>query len=338
MQSLTKSIVADALDAALGEQPKGPGVLVGLITADGLLATRPAGFASLDSVDPLSDRTAFYVASVSKQFTAASILLAADDGLLSLDDCLRAYLPELPDWADDIRVEHLLSHSAGLPEYLELIEGSGRSILEPFGDNLILEVLAASDGPIFDVGSQVSYSNTGYVLLGMVVRRATGLSLRRFADHRLFGPLGMVDTRFRDDYKERIPNLADGHVVVDDQVVRFHSCFDRVGDGGVVSTLADWANWESTLLGQREPWYSLSERLAAPFVSSDGSVSSWRAGVVVEEVAGETAILTGGTGFGYRAFNARLPIAAFSVCCLSNVETADVRGVSMRVAETLGSS
>jgi CubicO group peptidase (beta-lactamase class C family) len=132
----------------------------------------------------------------------------------------------------------------------------------------------------------VSYSNTGYVLLAMVVRIATGLALRNFAAERVFAPLGMTETRYRDDHRQRIPRLADGHVVVNDQVVRFESCFDRVGDGGVISTLADWAIWESTLLGRRDPWYSLPERLAAPFVLRDDSVSSWRAGVVVEEIAG----------------------------------------------------
>lgn len=335
VQRLTQANAAEVLEATLDEQPSGPGMLVGVITRNGLLESRPAGFAALDSVEPLSDSTAFYLASVSKQFTAACILLASNDGCFSLDDRLRVFLPELPEWADDVGVEHLLSHSAGLPDYGELIEASGRSILEPFGDELILEVLTATDGPTFEPGSQVSYSNTGYVLLAMVVRSATGLSLRDFAAERVFGPLAMVDTRYRDDHRERIPQLADGHVVVDDRVVRFQSCFDRVGDGGVISTLADWAIWESTLLARREPWFSLSERLAAPFVLRDGSVSSWRAGVVVEEVAGETAILTGGTGFGYRAFSARLPVAAFSICCLSNLETADARGLSMHIAEAL---
>lgn len=338
MQQLTKSNAAEVLEASVEERPSGPGVLVGIVSGDGLFAMKSAGFAALDSEEPLGDSTAFYIASVSKQYTAACILLAADDDCLSLDDRLGAFLPQLPAWADDIRIEHLLSHTAGLPDYGELIEASGRSILEPFGDDLILEVLAASDGPTFEVGSRVSYSNTGYVLLAMVVRSATGMSLRRFAAERVFGPLGMVDTRYRDDHRERIPRLANGHVVVGDRVVRFQSCFDRVGDGGVISTLVDWAIWESTLLGRRGRWYSLSERLAAPYVLPDGSVSNWRAGVVVEEIAGETATLTGGTGFGYRAFSIRLPTAAFSVCCLSNLETADVRGLSVRIAEALRSS
>lgn len=336
MRRRMRSDAAKLLQATLQEQPNGPGVIVGVVTADGLLATRSAGRTGLDSLESLDDRSAFYIASVSKQYTAACILLAADDGRLSLDDRLATFLPSLPAWSDDIRVEHLLSHSAGLPDYGELIEASGRSILEPFGDDLIVEVLAASDGPTFDAGTQVSYSNTGYVLLAMVVRIATGLSLRNFAAERVFAPLGMTETRYRDDHRERIPRLADGHVVVNDQVVRFESCFDRVGDGGVISTLADWAIWESTLLGRRHPWYPLSERLAAPFVLRDGSVSSWRAGVVVEEIAGETATLAGGTGFGYRAFSARLPKAGFSVCCLSNLETADVRGLSLDIAEALG--
>jgi CubicO group peptidase (beta-lactamase class C family) len=335
MRAVRSEEAASALDGALKESSSGPGAIVGVVTSGGLLTTKSAGTTTIDSGEPLGERTAFYIASVSKQYTAACVLLAADDGRLSLGDRLTAFFPELPSWAHEVRIEHLLSHSAGLPDYGQLIEASGRSLLEQFGDDLILEALGASSGPAFKPGSEVSYSNTGYVLLGTIIQLATGLSLRNYASARVFGPLNMVDTRYRDDYRESIRRLAVGHVVRDGEVVRFESCFDRVGDGGVVSTLSDWAIWEATLLARLEPWYSLDERLAAPFTLDDGSVSSWRAGVVVEQIAGETAILTGGTGLGYRAFSARLPIAGFSVCCLSNIETSDVKGLSLRIVEAI---
>jgi CubicO group peptidase (beta-lactamase class C family) len=328
--------VSTLLATALEDQPafNSSGAVIGVITPVGLLEWQSSG-PSTGKTDALNEKSVFYIASVSKQFTAACVFLAAADGAISTDDQLSRFVPNLPAWANDVRISNLLGHSAGLPDYGKLIEATGRSFLDPFDDDLILDVLVTSAGPSFEPGSAVEYSNTGYVLLGIVLKVATGESLRRFATRRLFGPLGMTDTWYRDDYREEIVRLVDGHVMEGGQVKPFESCFDRVGDGGVVSTLADWSIWESTLLAKREPWFTLSQKLADPFALTDGSISSWRSGVVIEVVGSEVATLAGGTGFGYRAFSARFPVAGFSVCCLSNLETADVRGASLRVAEQL---
>lgn len=182
-------------------------------------------------------------------------------------------------------------------------------------------------------GEAFAYSNTGYWLLGMALGRATGMTLRLFAEEHIVGPLGMSATWFRDDHREQVPRLAVGHIAPG--VPHPPSCFDRVGDGGVVSTLSDLARWESVLLRDVEPWHGLVARISAPAPLNDGSIPKWRAGVVLEDVAGRHAVLVGGTFLGYRAFGARLPQEHLAVIALADLETADVRGAAFRVVDSL---
>lgn len=279
----------------------------------------------------VDEQGAFYVASVSKVFTALCVMMAADRGLLALDDDIRAFVPELPAWASGATLRHLLWHTAPLPDYQALLETAG---FDPHGvltDELILGVLAAHDRPGSTPGEAFAYSNTGYWLLGVALGRATGMTLRLFAEKHVFRPLGMSATWFRDDHRELVPGLAVGHIAPG--VPHPASCFDRVGDGGVVSTLRDLARWESVLLGHVEPWHGLVERISAPVPLNDGSIPNWRAGVVLEDLAGRHAVLVGGTFLGYRAFGARLPQEHLAVIALADLETADVRGAGLRVMD-----
>ena len=300
------------------------GLVVGVVSTEGLVATAARG---------VPEHSAFYIASVSKAFTAMCLMIAADHRVLSLDDDIRGIVPELPAWQAGTTVRHLLWHTAPLPHYGQLLEASG---VDPHGvltDELILDVLAAHDRPASAPGENFAYSNTGYWLLGVALGRATGRTLRDFADEHLFGPLGMSATWFRDDYREQVPNLAVGHIAPG--IPHPASCFDRVGDGGVVSTLRDLARWESAVLRHHEPWHGLVERISAPVPLTDGSVPNWRAGVVLEDVCGQHAVLVGGTALGYRAFGARLPDERLTMFVLADLETANVRGAAYRVIDAL---
>ena len=298
------------------------GLVVGVVSPKGLVASTARG---------LDEETAFYIASVSKAFTAMCLMIAADRGALALDDDIREFVPELPAWTAGATVRHLLWHTAPLPDYRELLEASG---IDPHGvltDELILRVLAAHDRSGPSPGEAFAYSNTGYWLLAVVLGRATGTTLRLFAEEHVFGPLGMSATWFRDDYREEVPKLAVGHIAPG--VPHPASCFDRVGDGGVVSTLHDLARWESAVLRHEEPWRGLVERISAPVPLDDGSIPNWRAGVVLEEVSGHPAVLVGGTFLGYRALGARLPDKHLAVFVLADHETANVRGAAFRVID-----
>jgi CubicO group peptidase (beta-lactamase class C family) len=300
------------------------GLLVGVVGKDGLVASAARG---------VDERSAFYIASVSKAFTAMCVMIAGDDGALSLDDDIRQFVPELPAWTTKATVRHLLWNTAPLPDYQELLQASGIDRHGVLTDELILEVLAAHHPSASTPGQSFACSNTGYWLLGVALGRATGTTLRLFAQQHVFGPLRMSATWFRDDYREQVPNMAVGHIAPG--TPHGASCFDRVGDGGVVSTLHDLARWESAVLRHDEPWHGLMERISAPVPLNDGSIPNWRAGVVLEEVFGHHAILVGGTFLGYRAFGARLPDMNVAVYVLADLETANVRGAAFNVIHAL---
>jgi CubicO group peptidase (beta-lactamase class C family) len=299
-------------------------LVVGVVGVDGLVASAASG---------VDEQSSFYLASVSKAFTAMCLMVAADHGALSLDDDIRAFVPELPVWTAGATLRHLLWHTAPLPDYQDLLQASRVDVHGPLTDERILEVLAAHDRPPATPGEEFAYSNTGYWLLAVALGRATGTTLRLFAEREIFGPPGMSATWYRDDYREQVPKMAVGHI--EPGIPHPVSCFDRVGDGGVVSTLHDLARWESAVLRQDEPWHGLIDRISAPVPLNDGSIPNWRAGVVLEEVSGHHAVLVGGTFLGYRALGIRLPDRHLAVFVLADLETADVRGTAFRVIDAI---
>lgn len=300
------------------------GLVVGVVSTEGLVASAARG---------LTEQSAVYIASVSKAFTAMCVMIAADRGALSLDDDIRAIIPELPAWPAAATVRHVLWHTAPLPDYVAVLEASG---IDPHGEltnELILDLLAAHEWPASAPGDAFRYSNTGYWLLGVALERSTRTPLRNFAQEYVFGPLGMTATWFRDDCRQQAPNMAVGHVAPG--VPHPASCFDRVGDGGVVSTIDDLAHWASAVFRHEHPWHGLTEQISAPVPLNDGSIPHWRAGVVLEEICGQQATLVGGTALGYRAFGALLAAKRLAVIVLADLETADVRGAASRVVEQL---
>ena len=231
-----------ALDRAAPSESDGPALVVGVVTSDGLVDASAWGLASLEHRVSASESTVFYVASLSKQFTALCILLAADRGELRLDHPLARWLPELPVWAQTVDLTHLLWHTAGLPEYLDLVVSAGRSPDDVLTQERILEWIADVPELAFPPGAQCVYSNTGYWLLALVLGRATGTSLRAFAHHYVFEPLGMLSSCFHDDRLEVIPNLAEGYAASEaGSCRRRRTCFEQVGDGGLVTSLCDLA-------------------------------------------------------------------------------------------------
>lgn len=339
MLAIDSSSARRALGAALpvGVGSASPGLIVSVVAADGLLASSASGLASLEHNVPVAESTVFYLASTSKQFTAACVLLAADLGRLSCSDRLRTHVPELPEWADEITIDHLMSHSAGLPEYGDLIVARGQSTDAPLTDEAILDLLVARGELVYPPGTRCEYSNTAFWLLGVVTGRATGTSLRTFGNQHLFQPLGMQHTWYRDDRWEVIANLAEGYMPVDQDAGyrRWRTCFDRVGDGGVVSSISDLARWESAALSNGSTWSALCERLAKPRPLLDRTVSDWRAGLLVGAHRGHAVVMAGGTGFGYRSFSVRVATEGVSVVALSNLGTADVRTPAFRALDEL---
>jgi CubicO group peptidase (beta-lactamase class C family) len=189
----------------------GPGCAVGVSRDGAVVFQNGYGLANLETETPITPSSIFHVASVSKQFTAAAVMLLAREGKLSLDDDVRRYLPELPDFGHRITLRHLLTHTSGLRDQWDLLAmARGRFEENRITEDDVLEIVGRQKALNFVPGTEYLYSNTGYTLAAVVVRRVSGKSLREFADERIFKPLGMGDTHFHDDYTMVVKGRAGG--------------------------------------------------------------------------------------------------------------------------------
>lgn len=219
----------------------GPGCAVGFVRAGQPLVTACRGLANLEHGVPITERTVFHVASVSKQFTAYAVALLAADGLLRLDDPVAKHL----DWFGfpEITVDQLIRHTSGLRDQWELIEAAGRRIEDVITTEDVVRLVAAQRGLNFPPGTAQRYSNTGYTLLGLIVAAVTGMSLREFCASRIFEPLGMASTRFVDDCHEVVPDRADSYDGEAGRYRRVVLSYSTAGATSLNTTVADLARW-----------------------------------------------------------------------------------------------
>jgi CubicO group peptidase (beta-lactamase class C family) len=211
------------------------------------LVERGYGYANLEKHIKAGPETNYRLASVTKQFTAASILVLKQDGKLELDDPIRKYLPELPASDDGITIENLLAHTSGLLDYEDLIPSSRTAQID---DNDVLRMIASQDRLYFQPGSAHRYSNGGYVLLGLIVERLSGMDLADFMRRRIFEPLGMDHTLLYEHRRGPKPaNRAYGYSLIADKWTRTDQSVTSAtrGDGGVYSNVSDMAKWDAAL-------------------------------------------------------------------------------------------
>ena len=185
-----------------------PGYAVGVVRNDSLIFAKGYGVANLEYNIPIAPETIFHMASVSKQFTAFSIVLLARQGKLNLDDDIHKYLPWFPDLKVKITVRNLLNHTSGIRDQWQLLAIAGTRLHDVITQDQIIKILGKQQALNFNPGEEWSYSNSGYTMLAEIVRAVSGKSLRQFTDSVLFKPLGMKNTNFHDDYTEIVPNRS----------------------------------------------------------------------------------------------------------------------------------
>ena len=225
--------------------PSSPGCAVGIVRDGTLQLAKGYGMTDLQGRVPITPRTSFYLASLAKQFTAMSIVLLAQDKKLTLDDDVRKWVPEVPDFGYTITLRHLLTHTSGLRDYMTLLALTGWPSDGPLTRRDFLDLVSRQRDLNFPPGEQSMYSNTGYALLGLVVERASGMSFRKFAARRIFEPLGMQHTQFIANHGSLVPNQALGYVDGPNGFQISGSGSDVVGDGGAYSTIEDLARWDA---------------------------------------------------------------------------------------------
>ena len=318
-----------------------PGCAVGVDKAGAPLLRRAYGMANLETGTPWTTGTISESGSVAKQFTAAAIVLLARDGVLSLEDDIGKWIPEVKGFGKKITVRHLLSHTSGLPDRYTLHEVQGRPAGETDHDNReVIAMLAGLRELNFDPGEDYEYSNTGYIVAATIVERASGKSLQAFTSERIFRPLGMDDTRWREDHRVVVPGRASAYSGTLGTGYRNDHPFTRVvGSGGLLTTVGDFLKWEAAMQAGAGPWGAVRDSLQRNMRLNEGTEISYALGVGVSTWRGVPAVShTGSTG-GYRAALSRYPEQNVSVALLCNLGSINPGVTAQRVAAlVLGSA
>jgi CubicO group peptidase (beta-lactamase class C family) len=302
-----------------------PGCALSVIRDGKLAYTRGYGMADLEHDIPITPSSVFYVGSDSKQFTAMAIALLAKDGKLSLDDDIRRYVPEVPDYGERITIRHLIHHTSGLRDYLTLRGLAGYPPDGVFGDDEVLAMIARQRDLNFAPGAEHLYSNSGYFLLSLIVERVSGKSLRLFADERIFKPLGMPRAHFHDDHAELVKNRAWAYAPRAGGYRLSMPNFDVVGAGGLNLPVEEFLAWDREFYEGKLGGRDLITQTITPGKLNDGTVLSYAFGLNVGQYRGLRTVSHGGSYGGYRAEILRFPDQRFSVatfCNLSSIATA----------------
>ena len=316
------------------DRPDSPGCAVGIYRDGAVAYSRGFGAANLEHGVPITPDTVFYVGSVSKQFTAMSVALAAREGKLSLDDPVRRFLPEIQDFGKPITIRHFIHHTGGLREKWDLLAMSGWRDGDVVTPEDVLDRASRQRELNFPPGTEHLYNNTGYDLLSIIILRATGKTLAEYAREGIFEPLGMKDTRFVDDRTAVIPRRAAGYAPVGEGRYRVDlPNVTTTGSGSVYTTVNDLALWDESFYTGKLGGRDITKLVETPGTLKDGTPLTYAFGLTVDRFQGLRRVAHGGALAGYRAQITRFPEKHFTVTALCNVGTANPSALTTRVAE-----
>jgi CubicO group peptidase (beta-lactamase class C family) len=314
-----------------------PGCAVGVSEAGQVVHTKGYGMANLEYGIRIWPTTVFESGSVAKQYTAAAIALLAQEGRLSIDDAVRKYVPELPDFGTPILIRHLLNHTSGLRCQWPMLRLAGR----PPGEAVhtipeILELVSHYKELNFKPGDEFLYNNAAFTLLGVIVERVSGKSLKAFSQERLFGPLGMTRTQWREDFTAIVPNRATAYQLMPGGTFRANMPFTNViGNGGLLTTVGDLLIWNDNLDRPRVGGQDLADRLQTRGKLNDGVEIEYAQGLYVTRYRGVREVSHGGATAGYRAFLARFPDQGLSVAVLCNTNGANPSSYAHEITDIM---
>lgn len=312
-----------------------PGCAVGVARQGHTLLTRGYGMANLETGTPITAETIFESGSVAKQFTAAAILLLMSEGKLRLDDRAQKYLPELPEYGRPLTIRHLLSHTSGLREWSNLValDGWPRGTAAHTQDH-VLEAVFSQKEVNYPVGDHYSYTNSGFLLLVTIVERVSGMPFTTFTTERLFKPLGMTNTSWRDDFARVVPGRAQAYSRRGTSWT-LDTPFDNVvGAGGMLTTVGDWLKWNDAF-DKRTLGGWLVDSLESQATLTSGRRISYAMGLTVNNWRGEREVSHSGSTGGYSTYLLRLPARGISVAVLCNASASNPTNAARQIAEAL---
>ena len=311
-----------------------PGCAVGVAVGGTPVLAKAYGTADMEHEVPNTAETVFEAGSVSKQFTSAAVLLLAREGRLSLDDPARKYIPELPAYDVPVTIRHMLTHTSGLRDWGELagIAGWPRTTRVHTHAH-VLDIASRQRSLNFTPGTKWSYSNTGYNLAAIIVARVSGKSFADFSRERIFEPLGMTHTSWRDDFTRVLKHRAIAYAREPDGYHQ-NMPFENVhGNGGLLTTVGDLLRWNENFVHPTIGDAAFVAEEQTPGRFTDGRTHEYALGLYIRQYRGVREVSHSGSTAGYRAFLARYPDQHLSVAVLCNAADANPTQYAHAVAE-----
>ena len=322
-------------------RPDAPGCAVGVSRDGRTVLSKAYGMADLEHDVPNRPDTIFEAGSVSKQFTAAAVLLLAQDGKISLDDPVRKYIPELPDYGAPLTVRHMLQHTSGLRDWGEVASIAGWPRTSRVHTHAhVLDIVSRQKALNFTPGTRYSYSNTGYNLAAILVSRVSGQPFASFSEERIFRPLGMTSTSWRDDYTRIVRNRAIAYSPAG-AGFRQNMPFENVhGNGGLLTTVGDLLKWNQNFVKPLVGDAAFLKIQQDPGTFADGKPQEYAMGLSIGTYKGVPEVSHSGSTAGYRAHLTRYPSQQnLSVAVLCNTSAGNATRYALAAADLfLGSA
>ncbi len=305
-----------------------PGFAFAIISEGKIILEHYQGLANMDYDVPITSKTTFRIASLSKQFIGMSIRLLEEECIISLDDSVREYIPELPEYANEITIYHLLYHTSGLREFSYLLWGLAGT---PRGDRIteeeLLELIIKQESFSYKPGTKFRYNNTGYFLLGLVIERATSMKLSEYVSQNIFKRLNMNNTHFHDDWSKIVKFRATGYSVENEEDCHIYDmmCTGLVGDEGIFTNINDWFLWDQNFYRNRltKRRQILTRKMLEPGHLDTGEEVPYASGLHFKRNRGYNAYYHEGEFLGFKSYQVLYPELQFSVICMANYEQFD---------------
>jgi CubicO group peptidase (beta-lactamase class C family) len=312
-----------------------PGCALAVVKDGHIVYEHGYGMANLELGIAISPQSVFDIGSVSKQITAMAILLLVQEHKLSLDDDVRKYLPEIPDYGSTITIRHMLHHTSGLRNYDDLFDIEGIPEADLTTDRDAMDLIVRQKGVNFKPGEEFLYSDTNFFLMSQIVKRITGQTLRQFSQDRIFGPLGMTSTHFHDDHTMIVPRRATGYAPHEGGGFEMDmSNFEQLGDGSVMTTVEDLFKWDQNFEHPVVGGADAIRQLTTPGTLNNGQPIPYGMGIFIDHYRGLNWWHHSGEWVGYRAALSHFPDQHFSTLITCNcIGSMEPMRMAKRVAD-----
>lgn len=311
-----------------------PGVAVALVRSGDIVYKRGFGMSNLEHDIPIKTTSIFHIASISKQFTTMSVLLLEKEGKLSLDENIRKYIPEVPDFGESITIRHLAHHTSGLRDQWDLLSLAGWRQEDLKTQEDVLDLVSRQKELNFNPGEEYLYCNTGFTLLAILVDRVSGISLRDFADRNIFKPLGMNDTHFHNDMMEIVKGRTQAYYSGRKGTFRISiPDFNTYGATSLFTTVEDLSLWSQNFAHKKVGGQEVLDKLLKRGVLNNGKKIDYALGISHGKYRGLSTLGHGGADAGYRSDFQMFPDQDLSMIIFANLGSANPNRLLRQVAD-----